>query len=88
MYVNTRPLHRHISLHMKQSTSAAASFLNTFSEVSESVTHDHMLHYFKHNPNPIQHGFLKAKSTTNTLMTYLYFTSLPILNIKYCWPCV
>jgi len=61
----------------------AASFLNTFSKVSEFVTHDHMLHYFKHNLNPIQHGFLKTKTTTTTLVTYLYFTSPLVLNIKY-----
>jgi hypothetical protein len=42
-----------------------------------------MLHYFKHNLNPIQHGFLKARSKTTILVTYLYFTSLLALNVKY-----
>jgi hypothetical protein len=34
-----------------------------------------MSHYFKHKLHPSQHGFLKFKSTTTNLVTYLDFIS-------------
>jgi hypothetical protein len=51
------------------------SLLNNFSKVFEFAIHDHMSHYFKHKLHPSQHGFLKYKSTTTTLATYLDFIS-------------
>jgi hypothetical protein len=51
------------------------SLLNNFSKVFEFAMHDHMSHYFTHKLHPNQHGFLKRKSTTTNLVTYLDFIS-------------
>jgi hypothetical protein len=51
------------------------SLLNNFSKVFEFVLHSQMSHYFTSKLNPNQHGFLKMKSTTTNLVTYLDFIS-------------
>ena len=92
MSVNTRPLDRHISPHTSRSSSssaaaaaaaAAASFLTTFSKVSKFITHDHMLHYFKHNLNPIQTWFLKIPilNSYSGDLSLFYFSSS--FKVKY-----
>jgi hypothetical protein len=49
------------------------SLLNNLSKFSEFFIHDHTSHYFKHKLNPSQHGFPKAKSTTNNLVNLTLF---------------
>jgi hypothetical protein len=39
----------------------------------EFIIHDHVLHYFKLNPN--QHGFIKTKPTVANLVTSLNFAA-------------
>jgi hypothetical protein len=55
------------------------SLLNNFSKVFEFLMHNHMSHYFKHKLNPSQPVFLKYKSTTTDLVTYLDFL-LPLVS--------
>jgi hypothetical protein len=51
------------------------SLLNNFSKFFEFVVHSHMSHYFSSKLDPNQHDFVKTKSTTTNLMTYLDFIS-------------
>jgi hypothetical protein len=51
------------------------SLLNNFSKVFEFVVHSQMSHYFTSKLNPNQHDFVKMKSTTTNLVTYLDFIS-------------
>jgi hypothetical protein len=57
------------------------SLLNNFSKVFEFAIHGHMSHYFKHKLHPSQHGFLKFKSTTTNLVTYVDFIS-PLVSFQ------
>jgi hypothetical protein len=53
------------------------SILNNFSKVFEFVIYDHVSHYFQSKLNCCQHGFIKSRSTTSNLVTYLdYITPL------------
>jgi hypothetical protein len=47
------------------------SILNNFSKVFEFVIHDHVSHYLQSKRNCCQHGFIKSRSTTSNLVTYL-----------------
>jgi hypothetical protein len=47
------------------------STLNNFSNIVESIIHDHLSFYFKFKLHPNQHGFVKSKSTVTNLVTYL-----------------
>jgi hypothetical protein len=53
------------------------SILNNFSKVFEFVIHYHVLYYLQSKLNCCQHGFIKFRSTTSNLVTYLdYITPL------------
>jgi hypothetical protein len=56
------------------------SLLNNFSKAFEFAIHGHMSHYSKHKINLSQHGFLKFKSTTTNLVTYLDFISPLVIS--------
>jgi hypothetical protein len=47
------------------------SIISNFSELLEFITHDHILHYVKLNPN--QHGFTRTSSTVTNLVTFFDF---------------
>jgi hypothetical protein len=57
------------------------SLLNNVPEVFEFVIHDNISHYFKKQLNPNQLVFLKTKSATINLATYLEFIS-PLLGTQ------
>jgi hypothetical protein len=44
----------------------------------ESVIHDQLFFYFKFKLHPSQHGFIKLKSTTTNLLTFLNSITVPI----------
>ncbi|PNF19791.1 hypothetical protein B7P43_G14658 [Cryptotermes secundus] len=51
------------------------AILNNFSKVFEFIIHDHIYQFFKSKLSPFQHGFIKSKSTTTNLVTFLDFVS-------------
>jgi hypothetical protein len=53
------------------------SILNNLSKVFEFVISDHVSYYLQSKLNCCQHGFIKSRSTTSSLVTYLdYITPL------------
>jgi hypothetical protein len=52
------------------------SILSNVAELFEFIIHDHVLNYFKLNPN--KHGFTKSKFTVTDLVTFLDFLTLVV----------
>jgi hypothetical protein len=65
--------------HVAVSSYRPISILNNVSNLSGFVTHDHVLHYVKRNPN--QHGFTRTtcKYTVINLVTFL---DIPISVVR------
>jgi hypothetical protein len=76
MEVTVVPVYKR-GIHAAVSNYRPISVLNNFTTLFELIIHDHVLHYFKLDPN--QYGFTKSKFTGTNLVMFLNFM-IPVVR--------
>jgi hypothetical protein len=59
------------------------SILNNFSKVFEFVIHDYVSCYVQSKLNCCQHGFIKPRSSTSNLVTYIDYITLSVTSQRH-----